>query len=114
MSHSLHAGAEVKRILTHNDSHHAYDAFPSREDSSHDEDQDCHRDGSDGQPEFDIASIYDDHDELDGKTDEQEEVKFEKRNVDLECQVPPLHAQVCTDMLVNRPGKFVIQFPSHQ
>lgn len=29
----------------------------------------------------------------------------------LECQIAPLHLQICADVLVNRPGEFVVQFP---
>ena len=114
-----------ERSSTHYDGNHADSALPASEECGHKQYDNGDGYGSDRQRKFDGTFFHDDDDKLDGKPQEKEEIKLEKGDVDLKRmlagskdasdadsylkgQIPPLHPQISTDMLVYRPRKLVI------
>ena len=68
---------------THNDGNHAQSQFSSSENTSKNQDNDCDGNRSNRQLEFEIMLAHNDDDELNGEAEKEEEIEFEKRNVDL-------------------------------
>ena len=69
---------------TYDGDDHAGFVFPAGEQGSHDEDDNCDRNGGDSEVEFDFFPIDDDDEELDSKAKEKEKVELQEGNVDLE------------------------------
>lgn len=67
---------------------------------------------------------------MDGKAEEEEDVEFQERNVDLlpsgrrdlertavtylKREIPPLHSQIGTYVFVDRPCKLIVELPGHE
>ena len=54
--------------------------------------------------------LYNDH-KLHCKAKEEEEVEFQKSDVDLKRQISPLHSKVGRDVFVDGPRKFIVELP---
>ena len=68
---------------TYDDRKHPGSAFFAGEECGHEEDDDGDRYRSNGEIEFHIVVINNHHDELDGKSQKEEEVELQQGNVDL-------------------------------
>lgn len=110
---------------TYDDDNHAESVLLTGEKSSEKENDDSHGNSSKCEPILCVSLPGDDDHELDGESEEEEEVKLQESNVDLlgsalttteyicrttnlVCKIASFHSQVCTDMLVNGPGKFIV------
>lgn len=73
----------LKGNEAYEDGGHADFALLSGKVSGHEENNDGHWNGSDGQAELDVGFFHHDDDELNGEAEEEEKVKFEQRDVNL-------------------------------
>lgn len=80
---ALHFSSRRDRTPTYDDGRHPDLAFSAREDTRHDKDQDDDRYRCNGDPEFGVMCVDYDDDELYNEAQEQEEVEFEKGDIDL-------------------------------
>ncbi len=121
--------------MTHDDCEHADPILSSRPETSKHEDDDRHGNGGDGEAELGVLGFLgdDDDDELHGEAQEEEKVKLEQGDIDLQqvsmprttCpvgdntsyligQISPLHPQIRADVLVYRPSKLIVELPSDE
>ena len=64
--------------------YHAESIFPASENAGKQEDEDCDRDGSNGEVELIVPVFVADYDDkLDGEAEEEEKVKLQKGNINL-------------------------------
>lgn len=57
--------------------------------------------------------MYHNNNKLNHEAEESEEVKLQKSDIDLKCQISSLHSQVGTDVFVDCPSKFIVKLPSY-
>lgn len=99
----------------YDDANHASSGFTSDEPSSTQQNNDGYGNRDDRQVELGIVLGGGDHNqELHGKAEEEEEIELQQSDVDLIGEVATLHAEVRTDVLVNRPRKLVVQLPRNE
>ena len=85
-----------RRRGPYDDQRHSSPGFAPAEDAGHDKDDNGDGNGGYGEPDFGIvAVVVDDDDELDGKAEKEEEVEFQKGDVDLECRDYQLRSEPC-------------------
>lgn len=70
-------------LEAYNDGNHSDGAFATNKQGRTHENNDGHGDSGECERELDIFSIRNDDDELDRKSEEEEEIEFEKGDVDL-------------------------------
>lgn len=73
----------LEALTAYNGGNHARQTLLPCEIPGHDKDEDCDRDCSDCQTEFNILGIHDNNHKLDSEPEKQEEVEFEEGNIDL-------------------------------
>lgn len=96
---------------TYDDGYHAYVILLPREKCSEEKDDDCDGNCSKRQGKFDVRLVSHNDNELNSETQEEKEVEFQQRDVNLIGQIPTLHAEICADMLVNGPRELIVEFP---
>lgn len=70
---------------TYDDSNHSCSGFPADKEGAKGQDNNCHRNGDDGEIKLRIMLIGRDNDQkLNSKAEEEEEIKLQQRNIDLE------------------------------
>lgn len=74
---------ERLHVWTYNDCDHAYSALFAGNISGEYQDQDGNGYCGNCQAELDVLLVHHDYDELNGKAEEEEEIKFKQSNVDL-------------------------------
>jgi hypothetical protein len=102
----------INRIATYNDDNHSRCRFSAYKPSTTQQDDNGDRDGCHGERKLGSTFSRDQHQELDGETQEEEEIKLQEGDVNLVSEVTALHLQIRADMLVDSPRELVIEFPS--
>lgn len=70
---------------TYDDSNHSCSGFPADKEGAKGQDDNCHRNGNDGEIKLRIMLIGRDNDQkLNRKAEEEEEIELQQRNIDLE------------------------------
>lgn len=74
-------------------------------------DEDDDGKGSDGEGEFRVLDLEDEHHELDGEADEEKDVEFKEHEEDMVGTVHAFLTDISADFLVDPPTEFLKEFP---
>lgn len=75
------------------------------------ENEDDDGEGDDGEGKFGVVELEDEHYELDGESDEKEDIEFQEHEEDVVGTVHALLADVGTDLFVDSPAEFLEELP---
>lgn len=113
-AHELEDEVAQATEVQNDDNDHTDLLLSPGEESGADENRNGNRDGGSSQSVLHNLDIAHDDKELDGESEEEEEIEFKESDVDLVIQESLLHPVVSSDRLEDIPSKDLVQLPGNK